>query len=115
MAIQNSTFTQAVNAYNNAKQFASRSSIENTLNTPAGLGDSATSRPAFSDLVGEALQNAADAGYDSEAKSIGALAGETELEDLITAVSNAELALSTVVSVRDKVIGAYQEIMQMPM
>ena len=30
------------------------------------------------------------------------------------AVSNAEVALQTVVAVRDKVVSAYQEIMQMP-
>jgi flagellar hook-basal body complex protein FliE len=32
----------------------------------------------------------------------------------VTAVNNAELTLDTVVAIRDKVIGAYQDIMKMP-
>jgi flagellar hook-basal body complex protein FliE len=34
--------------------------------------------------------------------------------DVVTAVTNAEVALDTVVAVRDRVISAYQEIMRMP-
>ena len=33
---------------------------------------------------------------------------------MVTAVANAELALQTVVAVRDQVVAAYQEIMRMP-
>jgi flagellar hook-basal body complex protein FliE len=34
--------------------------------------------------------------------------------DVVTAVSNAEMTLQTVVAVRDRVLNAYQEIMRMP-
>ncbi len=44
-----------------------------------------------------------------------ALLGKTDLTQLATAVGDAELALNTVVAIRDKMISAYQQISQMPM
>ena len=41
-------------------------------------------------------------------------AGKAELVDIVTAVANAETTLETVISLRDRVITAYQEIMRMP-
>jgi flagellar hook-basal body complex protein FliE len=49
-----------------------------------------------------------------EAVSTAAVAGKAELTQLVTAVTNAELTLQTVVGVRDRAIQAYQEIMRMP-
>lgn len=104
-----STYTQAVNAYNQAKNTNVSASMEEIGGQDKSAG------PAFAELVGDALRQSAAIGYESEAKSIGALTGETELQDLVTAVNEAELALNTVVSVRDKVIGAYEDIIRMPM
>ncbi len=42
-------------------------------------------------------------------------AGQADIVDVVNAVNSAELTLDTVVAVRDKVISAYQSIMQMPM
>ena len=42
-----------------------------------------------------------------------ALGGKGNIIDVVTAVSEAEVALDTMVSVRDKVISAYEEIMRM--
>jgi flagellar hook-basal body complex protein FliE len=42
------------------------------------------------------------------------MAKEAELTDVVTAVSNAELTLQTVVTIRDRVIQAYQDIIRMP-
>ena len=40
--------------------------------------------------------------------------GKADIVDVVSAVNSAELTLDTVVAVRDKVIAAYQSIMQMP-
>ena len=40
--------------------------------------------------------------------------GKAELVDVVTAISSAEASLETVMSIRDQVISAYQEIMRMP-
>ena len=40
--------------------------------------------------------------------------GKTNMVDLVTAVAESETAITTLVSVRDRVIQAYQQILQMP-
>ncbi|MFN0042019.1 MAG: flagellar hook-basal body complex protein FliE [Alphaproteobacteria bacterium] len=49
-----------------------------------------------------------------ETASTAAVMGKADLTHLVTAVSNAELTLQTVVGVRDRAIQAYQEISRMP-
>jgi len=68
----------------------------------------------FGQMVREALQDSIDASKKSEAISAQAVAGKADVTDVVTAVNNAEMALDTVVAVRDRVISAYQEIMRMP-
>ena len=43
-----------------------------------------------------------------------AATGQADIVNVVNAVNQAELTLDTVVAVRDKVIAAYQSIMQMP-
>jgi flagellar hook-basal body complex protein FliE len=40
--------------------------------------------------------------------------GKANLVDVVTAISSAQTSLQTVLAVRDQVIAAYQQIMQMP-
>jgi flagellar hook-basal body complex protein FliE len=40
--------------------------------------------------------------------------GKVDLIDAVTAISSAETSLQSVISIRDQVIAAYQEIMRMP-
>lgn len=69
---------------------------------------------SFSDLLSTSLTTAADKGHTAESVSTLALMGKTDITNLATAVSTAELALNTVTAIRDKVIAAYQQITQMP-
>ena len=50
----------------------------------------------------------------AEAKAADMAAGNTDIVDLVTAVAETELAVQSMVTVRDRVISAYQEIMRMP-
>jgi flagellar hook-basal body complex protein FliE len=50
----------------------------------------------------------------SETQAVSTVAQQGDVVDLVTAVSEAEATVQTVVAVRDKVITAYQEIMRMP-
>lgn len=68
----------------------------------------------FGQMLGEALQNTVDAQKTAEATSAQAVSGKADVTDVVTAVTNAEMALDTVVAVRDRVISAYQEILRMP-
>lgn len=69
---------------------------------------------SFSDFVGESLNEAINTGKQAENVSSQAIAGKADLTDVVTAVTNAEITLQTVVAIRDKVITAYQEIARMP-
>ncbi len=42
------------------------------------------------------------------------VAGQANIVDVVNAVNQAEITLDTVVAVRDKVVQAYQSIMNMP-
>jgi len=42
------------------------------------------------------------------------MAGQANVTEVVTALANAESTLNTVVTVRDRVISAYQEILRMP-
>ncbi len=70
--------------------------------------------PKFSQLLAETVSDAVEAGRASEATSIQAASGKVDLQDVVEAVNAAEISLQTVVSIRDRVISAYQEIMRMP-
>jgi flagellar hook-basal body complex protein FliE len=83
--------------------------LGNTAGTAAGA-----EAPSFGDLVSHALKDARNTQYKAESISVGAVANQAQIHDLVTAVSNAELTLQTVVSVRDKMINAYQDILKMP-
>jgi flagellar hook-basal body complex protein FliE len=80
----------------------------------AGLEAPGADRPSFAELLKDSAQGAVEIGKTSEQQSIAGIAKQAELADIITAVSNAEVTLQTVVAVRDRVIQAYQDIMRMP-
>lgn len=69
---------------------------------------------SFGDVMSQALAGAANTVRASEAVSIQAVANQADLNEIVTAVNNAEMTLQTVIAVRDKVIQAYQEILRMP-
>ena len=95
--------TNALNAYKAAAQ--------------AATGGGMDARPAgksFADMLGEMASAAKDEGVKAEKLGAAALLGKADYAEVVTAVANADVALQTVVTVRDKIISAYQDIMKMP-
>lgn len=109
------TFNHASSAYRDATRVAEKIIAETGAGqaTPTQVSGNGL-KTDFSDLLGQSLQSSRDVGYKSEQMSTKAVVNETELHELIGAVSNAELTLNTVVAVRDRVISAYQDIIKMP-
>lgn len=68
----------------------------------------------FAELVSQAINDTSGAVRQSEQATLSAVSGKADVADVVTAVNNAEMALDTVVAVRDKIISAYQEILRMP-
>lgn len=82
-----------------------------------GLGKAAgndSGGPNFGAMVKEAIGSVVAAGKKSDAQSQAMAAGKANIVDVVTAVTETEVAIEAMVSVRDKVIQAYEEIMRMP-
>lgn len=91
----------------------------NANGAPASAGKAAGAggEPAaanFGEMLEHLVQEAVETGKASETQAMAAVTGETEMIDVVTAITAAEMTLETVVAVRDKVIEAYDKIMRMP-
>lgn len=81
---------------------------------PAGGPGGVQGGPGFAELLDGVMTNAVNQSRQAEQQMTMAVQGRAELIDVVTAVASAEASLETVMSVRDQVIQAYQEIMRMP-
>ncbi len=105
MASPATSITQVLNAYNQA---AKGSASKPTLSDGPGGDD-------FASLVKGAITEAKKIGQRSEQLSIAGISDRADIGQVVTAVAEAEIALQTVVAIRDKVIDAYKDIIRMPM
>ena len=79
----------------------------------AGKGADAGGQ-SFSSVLKEAIGSVLDVGRKSDAQTVAMASGKANVMDVVTAVAETDVAVSTLVSVRDKVIAAYEDIMKMP-
>lgn len=97
---------------NAAAAYAARQTNPQSGALPAEGAKSSGS--GFADLVKSMVSNATEASREGEAMSMQALVNPGDLGSVVTAVSNAEITMQTVVAVRDRVVQAYQDILRMP-
>jgi flagellar hook-basal body complex protein FliE len=97
-----------------ASAYAKLAKIANpaTNGTPSLGTDS--QGPSFGSVLKEALGSVVEAGKKSDAQAQAMAAGKANMVDVVTAVTETEVAIEALVSVRDKVIQAYEEILRMP-
>ena len=93
----------AISAYANANRMAS------------GAAPSAGKGESFATLLQQAGKDVVQSLGKGEAETLQAVTGKADLAAVTEAVTNAQVALQTVVAIRDKVIAAYQDIIKMPM
>lgn len=87
------------------------------LTDPVSMAKGATEASGgqnFGSLVKDAVAALSKATHNADAQSQAAAAGKANIVDVVTAVAESEVAIDALVSVRDKVIAAYEEIMRMP-
>ena len=78
------------------------------------IGDAAgASGPNFGALLKEAIDGVGAASRKSDVQTHAMANGKANVIDVVTAVAEAETAISALVAVRDNVIQSYQEIMRM--
>jgi len=91
------------------------------IGTSAGSAGSAAASNAggagisdFSNFLSNALKDGICTMKQGEVMAGRQITGQANIVDVVTAVNQAEVTLDTVVAVRDKVVQAYQSIMNMP-
>lgn len=68
---------------------------------------------SFAAVLGDVATDAVNAMRLSETKSFEAIQGKASTREVVDAVMNAEQALQTAISIRDKVVTAYLEVARM--
>ncbi len=99
--------TVAANAYASLAKMMERGGAEKA-------GRSAVAGPSFSALLKDSVGSVLEAGKKSDAQTMAMASGKANVMDVVTAVADTDVAVSTLVSVRDRVIQAYEDIMKMP-
>lgn len=98
--------TIAANAYSN---------LAKILDAGKSAGKAGESgQQSFGALLKDTLGSVVDVGRKSDAQSVAMAQGKANVVDVVTAVAETEVAVGTLVSVRDRVIQAYEDIMRMP-
>jgi flagellar hook-basal body complex protein FliE len=100
-------FNAATAAYGNAARLMSQSTRPQTDLSAAAGAD-------FGKMLTESLQSVVDQGNRSDQMAMDMVNGKANVVDMVTAISETEMAVETMVTVRDRVISAYEEIMRMP-
>ncbi len=77
-------------------------------------GADTKSETSFASVLKEAISSVNEIGKKSDVQSRALANGKANMVDVVTAVSETEVAIDAVVAVRDKVIAAYEDIMKMP-
>jgi flagellar hook-basal body complex protein FliE len=79
-----------------------------------GRDAAATEGPSFGSVLNNVIDTVAQAGQRSDAQAQAVATGKANMIDVVTAVAESETAIQALVSVRDKVIAAYEDILKMP-
>jgi flagellar hook-basal body complex protein FliE len=106
MSIIPPTNLTAVNAYENAAKVGALGGGSSPQATTNGLD--------FSDLLTSGVQKVLDTQKQSEAATAQAVLGKADLTDVVSAVNDAEMTLTTFIALRDRFLEAYDKIMRMP-
>lgn len=103
-------FNAAANAYANAAKL-----IDQAAKPKADLtADASGKTPDFAKMLSDAVQSVETVGKQSDQQQMAMLNGKANMVDVVTSVAQTQVAVEGLVSVRDRVISAYQEIMRMP-
>ena len=84
------------------------------MTSSAGKGAEVGGGQSFGAVLKEALGSVMEAGRKSDAQTVAMTSGKSNVMDVVTAVAETDVAVSTLVSVRDRVIQSYEDIMRMP-
>lgn len=96
----------ALNAYGRAVRPTLTATATPTVAPSSEVG-------SFGNILADAVSGTNSSLKAAESASVRQIAGKGDLIDVTTAMTAAEMAMDTVVAVRDRVISAYSDIMRM--
>jgi flagellar hook-basal body complex protein FliE len=97
-----------------ANAYAALAQLREQSANLGGATDAPQSGPNFGSILKDVMQSVTDIGRKSDGQAQAAAIGKANMIDVVTAVAESETAVQALVSVRDKVIAAYEEILKMP-
>ncbi|MFV0626464.1 MAG: flagellar hook-basal body complex protein FliE [Alphaproteobacteria bacterium] len=103
----NNNISSAMQAYQQALGRIGKASEETSITEPAKVDG------GFSSMVKDAIAETSNVVQKSEKLSIQGITGKADIQDVVLAVSNAQQALESLVTVRNTAVQAYKEIMNM--
>jgi flagellar hook-basal body complex protein FliE len=103
------TPTIAANAYAALARLRDQSA-----NIAGGPGTTDGAGPNFGSVLKDVIDAVTAAAQKSDAQAQTVATGKANMVDVVTAVAETETAVQALVSVRDKVIAAYEDILKMP-
>ena len=106
------TISNAINAYSALANAVSGEKM--AVSSAAQSGAEVEPGKDFATMLQGAAKDSIATMRNAETQSAAAIAGKADIREVVQAVTNAELTLQTVVNIRDKVIGAYNDIIRMP-
>ncbi|MBS1103780.1 flagellar hook-basal body complex protein FliE [Gluconobacter sp. Dm-62] len=86
--------------------------VDDGFQSSAATGNS-VSGTDFGSVLSQSVSSVIDSGHDAEAEAAQGLTGGGDMTQIVTAVSNAQLALQTTTVIRDRMVQAYQDVMKM--
>lgn len=101
------SYTQALNAYKDTARAMAEGQVP-------GIAEKDATGPSFASFVTDNLGGAMAESRQAEHIAMRGMAGEASLAEVVTAVNNADLTLRTVNAIRNKVVEAYQRLLQTP-
>lgn len=99
---------------NMAQALAAYNQVAKKVGQGGAAETEGSSGPAFADMLKTKVGDAIDQNKQAEKLSMAAVAGKADLNEVVTAVAEAEFTVQAAVTIKDKVINAYQEILRMP-
>jgi flagellar hook-basal body complex protein FliE len=87
---------------------------DDTTNIAGGLNKGQDGGPNFGSILKDVMDAVSAAAQKSDVQAQAVAAGKANMVDVVTAVADTEATFQTLISVRDKVIAAYEDVLRMP-
>jgi flagellar hook-basal body complex protein FliE len=86
---------------------------KDTANIVGGSGGGDSSSPNFSAVLKDVMDAVTQTAQKSDMQAQSVAGGKADMVDVVTAVAETETTFQTLISVRDKVIAAYEDVLKM--